>query len=80
MHNYGDCSFCGGEVKEERVELDNRYQGKLYIFQGVQPAFASNEGRNILRQGSPKKLSVGFRPKGHGKKPFRSLWVFSLRN
>ena len=35
MHKYGDCSFCGGEVKEERVELDYRYKGKLYIFQNV---------------------------------------------
>ncbi len=35
MHDYGDCSFCGGEVKEDRVELDYRYQGKLYIFQDV---------------------------------------------
>jgi YgiT-type zinc finger domain-containing protein len=35
MHAYGDCSFCGGAVKEERVELDYRYKGKLYIFQNV---------------------------------------------
>ena len=35
MHQYGDCSFCGGEVKSETVELDYRYKGKLYVFQGV---------------------------------------------
>jgi YgiT-type zinc finger domain-containing protein len=35
MHKYEDCSFCGGEVKEERVELDYRYKGKLYIFKDV---------------------------------------------
>ncbi len=35
MHKYGDCSFCGGEVKEEKVELDYRYHGKLFIFQNV---------------------------------------------
>jgi YgiT-type zinc finger domain-containing protein len=35
MHKYGDCSFCGGEVKAERVELDYRHEGKLLIFQNV---------------------------------------------
>ncbi len=35
MYKYGDCSFCRGEAKEGRVELDYRYKGKLYIFQNV---------------------------------------------
>jgi len=35
MHKYGDCSFCGGEVKCDRVELDYRYKEKLYIFKDV---------------------------------------------
>ena len=35
MHNFGDCSFCGGEVKEEKAELDCRYKRKLYIFRDV---------------------------------------------
>ena len=35
MHRYGDCSFCGGEVKGDRVELDHRYKKKLYIFKDV---------------------------------------------
>lgn len=35
MHKFDDCSFCGGEVKNEKVELDYRYNGKLYIFQNV---------------------------------------------
>ena len=33
MHNYGDCSFCGGKVKSDKVELVYQYRGKLYIFQ-----------------------------------------------
>ena len=35
MHKYGDCSFCGGEVKGSNVELDYRYKGELYIFKDV---------------------------------------------
>ena len=33
MHEYADCSFCGGEVKSDKVELVYQYRGKLYIFQ-----------------------------------------------
>jgi len=32
MHNYGDCSFCGGEVKNKKVELDYRYKRKVVYF------------------------------------------------
>lgn len=35
VHKYGDCSYCKGEVKEQKEELDYRYQGKLYIFRNV---------------------------------------------
>jgi YgiT-type zinc finger domain-containing protein len=35
MHEYADCSFCGGEVKSDKVELVYQYKGKLYVFQNV---------------------------------------------
>ncbi len=35
MHKFGDCSFCGGEVKNSDVEMDYRHKGQLYIFQDV---------------------------------------------
>jgi hypothetical protein len=31
MHEYADCSFCGGEVKSDTVELVYQYKGKLYV-------------------------------------------------
>ncbi|MCJ7784777.1 MAG: type II toxin-antitoxin system MqsA family antitoxin [Desulfobacterales bacterium] len=34
-HNYGDCYFCGGEVKEKVIEVEFRWKGKLYILEGV---------------------------------------------
>ena len=34
-HEYGDCYFCGGQVVEKIIELDFRWQGKLYILEGV---------------------------------------------
>jgi YgiT-type zinc finger domain-containing protein len=48
MHEYGDCSFCGGEVKEDKVELDYRYQGKLFIFQNVPAGVCQQCGEEYL--------------------------------
>jgi len=48
MHRYGDCSFCGGEVKEERVELDYRYKGRLFIFQNVPAGVCQQCGEKYL--------------------------------
>lgn len=48
MHKYGDCSFCGGEVKEKRVELDYRYKGKLFIFQNVPSGVCQQCGEKYL--------------------------------
>jgi YgiT-type zinc finger domain-containing protein len=48
MHKYGDCSFCGGEVKNEQVELDYRYQGKLFIFKEVPAGVCQQCGEKYL--------------------------------
>lgn len=48
MHKYGDCSFCGGEVREEKIELDYRYKGKLFIFQNVPAGVCQQCGEKYL--------------------------------
>jgi YgiT-type zinc finger domain-containing protein len=48
MHEYGDCSFCGGEVKEEVVELDYRYKGNLYVFREVPAGVCQQCGEKYL--------------------------------
>ena len=48
MHKYADCSFCGGEVKNEKVELEYRYEGKLYIFQNVTAGVCQQCGEKYL--------------------------------
>ena len=48
MHQYGDCSFCGGQVRSEIVELDYRYKGKLYVFQGVPAGVCQQCGEKYL--------------------------------
>lgn len=56
MHNYGDCSFCGGEVKEKRLELDYRYKSKLYIFQNVPVGVCQQCGEKYLTAEVAKKI------------------------
>lgn len=56
VHKYGDCSFCGGEVKEESVELDYRYKGKLYIFQNVPAGVCQQCGEKYLTAKTAKRI------------------------
>jgi len=56
MHKYGDCSFCGGEVKGDRVELDYRYKGKLYIFKDVPAGVCQQCGEKYLTAKVAKEI------------------------
>lgn len=48
IHKYGECAFCGGEVKEQIVELDYRYKGQLYIFEAVPAGVCQQCGEKYL--------------------------------
>ncbi|MDI6791449.1 MAG: type II toxin-antitoxin system MqsA family antitoxin [bacterium] len=56
MHKYGDCSFCGGEVKDEKVELDYRYQGDLFVFQNVPAGVCQQCGEKYLTAKVAKEI------------------------
>lgn len=56
MHKYGDCSFCGGEVKEDKVELDYRSKGKLYIFKDVPVGVCQQCGEKYLTAKVAKEI------------------------
>lgn len=56
MHKYGDCSYCRGEVKEEKVELDYRYQGKLFIFQNVPAGVCQQCGEKYITAKVAKEI------------------------
>lgn len=47
-HEYGDCSFCGGTVEEQRVEVDYRYHGELFVFQNVPAGVCQQCGEKYL--------------------------------
>ena len=56
MHKYGDCSFCGGQVEEELVELDYRYRGNLYVFRDVLAGVCRQCGEKYLPARTAKRI------------------------
>ena len=56
MHKYGDFSYGGGEVNEDKVELEYRYQGKLFIFQNVPAGVCQQCGEKYLTAKVAKKI------------------------
>ena len=64
MHKYGDCSFCGGEVKSDAVELDYRYKGELYIFQDVPVGVCQQCGEKYLTAKVSKEIERRIQTKG----------------
>ena len=56
MHEYSDCSYCGGEVKENKVELDYRYKGCLYIFENVPAGVCRQCGEKFLTAKVAKEI------------------------
>lgn len=63
MHEYGDCSFCGGEVKEELIELDYRYHGQLYVFREVPTGVCQQCGEKYLEARTAKVIEHAIRTK-----------------
>lgn len=63
MHKYGDCSLCGGEVLEDRVELDYRHRGQLYIFQNVPAGVCQQCGEKYLIAAVAKEIEYRIRTK-----------------
>lgn len=49
MHKYADCSFCGGQVNNEKVELDYLYKTKLYTFRNVTAGVCQQCGEKSVR-------------------------------
>jgi YgiT-type zinc finger domain-containing protein len=56
MHKYGDCSFCDGEAKGSKAELDYRYKGKLYIFKDVPAGVCQQCGEKYLTAKVAKEI------------------------
>jgi YgiT-type zinc finger domain-containing protein len=68
-HEYGDCSFCGGEVKEALVELDYRYKKQLYVFRDVLTGVCQQCKEKYLVASTAKAIGVPFKQREIGLRP-----------
>jgi YgiT-type zinc finger domain-containing protein len=56
MRPYDDCTYCGGEVDEQRLSLDYRYHGQLFIIENVPVGVCRQCGEQFLTAEVAKKL------------------------
>ena len=67
MHEYSDCSFCGGKVEDEKAELDYRVKGKLYIFKDVPAGVCQQCGEKYLTAEVTKEIEHRIQTKENWK-------------
>ncbi len=76
MTGYADCSYCGGEVVEEKIDYDYRREGHLMVVSNV-PAGVCRQCRekyfrpNVLKQMD----SIYHDIFDHNRKPQRTVTV-----
>ncbi|MDA0740039.1 MAG: type II toxin-antitoxin system MqsA family antitoxin [Nitrospirae bacterium] len=56
MNNYGDCSFCGGEVEEKNIEYDYRRKSHLLIVSDVPAGVCRQCGEKYFKPGILKRM------------------------
>lgn len=67
-HDFADCSFCGGEVKERCEELDYRYKGKLYVFRDVPVGVCVQCGEKYLTAETAHEIENRIKSKNNWEK------------
>jgi YgiT-type zinc finger domain-containing protein len=53
---YDDCTYCGGEVSEQHVELDYRYQDQLHVFKNIAAGVCHQCGEKFLKAKVAKEI------------------------
>ena len=56
MTRFGECTFCGGEVAEERIEYDYRRRGHLLVISNVPAGVCRQCGEKYFTADVVKKL------------------------
>jgi YgiT-type zinc finger domain-containing protein len=76
MTQYGDCSYCGGEVVEEQIDYDYRREKRLMVVSNVPAGVCRQCGEKYFKPGVLKRMDSLY----HGifernEKPQRTLSV-----
>ena len=56
MKNYGNCTYCGGDVLEKLERIDYRYHGQLFIIENVPVGICDQCGEKFFTAEMAKKL------------------------
>ncbi len=76
MTNFADCTFCGGEVEEKRIEYDYRRKGQLLVLDNVPTGVCRQCGEKYFAPEVLKKMDAIYHDIfDHHKKPERTLTI-----
>ena len=56
MTTFADCSYCGGEVQEQRVEYDYRRRGQLLVISNVPTGVCRQCGERYFKPDVLKRM------------------------
>ena len=60
MKDFGDCTFCGGEVEEKHVEYDYRRQGQLLVISNVKAGVCRQCGEKYFNPEVLKRMDQAY--------------------
>ena len=60
MNKYGDCSFCGGDVEEKKIEYDYRRRSHLPVINDVPAGVCRQCGEKYFKAHTLKRLDQVF--------------------
>ena len=76
MKGYADCSFCGGEVTEQKIDYDYRRQSHLLVISNVSAGVCGQCGEKYFNPEILKKMDEFYHNIfDRNQKPQRTLTV-----
>lgn len=60
MKDFGDCTFCGGEVEEKQVEYDYRRLGRLLVISNVSAGVCRQCGEKYFKPEVLKRMDQAY--------------------
>lgn len=79
MKTYADCTYCGGEVREKKIEYDYRRESRLMVVSNVSAGVCVQCGEKYFNPDVLKRMdSIYHDIFDHHQKPERTLTVPSV--
>jgi YgiT-type zinc finger domain-containing protein len=76
MNNYADCTYCGGEVEEKRIDYDYRREKHLMVVNNVPAGVCRQCGEKYFKPEVLKKMDEIYHDIfDRNQKPQRTLTV-----